>query len=1078
MVRIKGYSLLIGLACLLAFSACGGNGNGGGGTTTTRVTITLTADPASIPADGTTTSSIVAKLVNSRDATPVADGTAVTFSLETSVGGMVYPLSTTTTSGIAKTTLTAGSAVGSVTVKAVNETFSKTATVEFTEPTINNQSYSISPSADPNPIQIYGTSLISAEIRDIDGNLAADGVEVTFSSAITGVSFNNPAYTVGGVATATLTADSTPGWSAITIKAGNESDDTLNIQILDLTIPNLTLSETKIASGKSTTVTAEVRDTQGNLAMDQSPVIFTTNLLGATFTPTTSVTTGGLAQVEFKAGVGSGPATITAKVGKNHSASVDLTVGVSNVTMTATATPPSVNINETSNIKVEVRSEGTLAPDGTPVTYSTDFTGAVITSQAETTSGIASATFTAGEIAGRATIKISCGNGANAKTITLGINVVGQVASIAVSATPNPISVNASSSVRAELRDALGHPVPNGTPVKFSTSMSWATITESSDTSSGQALATFTAGQSYGNASVTVTSGTVTNNSLTIEILPPVVGSIEFVSASPLQVGVKGSGQAEVSTVIFKVRDKDGNAAPDGTLVDFDLFGPKGGEYISPVTNVTINGQATTYLQAGKVAGPVRIEASTLSDNGTPANLVDDITLTSASIGISIGAGLPSMRNFSLSIANGGLNVAGLDCYGIPAPINAYLADRYYNFAVEGTSVNFFTEGGAISPTVWTDNKGGAIATMITQGPAPLDMAPGAQYQCGQVNTCLNPCVPERSSTDVFYGPHHTYNPRDGVNTILATTIGEETFDDKNGNGIYNLGESFEDISEPFLDADDDGVYDYAEPFTDGVDVNGVAWASKVNNKYDPPTPWIDNNLVDDDLDGNAADCDAPTDCNNKWDKGEICQGELENPSLSVDCTDTKNSSGCVCFPGEKFWDKWIPGLKQGDGMWNEAEFYVDYNKNGKFDRPNGVWDAQTMIWTKIRNIFTDSNFIYQIHKVDGFGCDDPPATIAISLASTPPTNNFVFDLSDYNYNPLDNINVGFAVASGSSAFCKVLPVGYVNVDPSGVPWTHFEFSVIGTAAGSCEVDITATWNNTCIGTVTLKPFVAGTVTP
>jgi len=269
------------------------------------------------------------------------------------------------------------------------------------------------------------------------------------------------------------------------------------------------------------------------------------------------------------------------------------------------------------------------------------------------------------------------------------------------------------------------------------------------------------------------------------------------------------------------------------------------------------------------------------------------------------------LRNFSIAIANAGLNVAGIDCYGINVGITAFLADRYFNFVAPGTSVNFFTEGGTISPTARTDAQGLAVASLQTQGPAPQDVGPGAYYQCG-FNTCLHPCTPERWATDLFYGPHHTYNPRDGVNTILVTAI--------------------------------------------------------------------------------------------------------------------------------------------------EAEFYIDYNQNGRFDGPNGIWDAQIMIWTTISKLFTSSNARFSIYKVDSAGCDSPPATIDITGTGT---NNFVLDLSDENFNPLDNISL--TLASTTTTACAVSPTtAYSNADPNGQSWTHFEFTVTGKAAGPCEVDIAATWSNKC----------------
>lgn len=281
------------------------------------------------------------------------------------------------------------------------------------------------------------------------------------------------------------------------------------------------------------------------------------------------------------------------------------------------------------------------------------------------------------------------------------------------------------------------------------------------------------------------------------------------------------------------------------------------------------------------------------------------------------------MRNFSIAIANAGLNVAGIDCYGINAGITAFLADRYFNFVAPGTSVNFFTEGGTISPTARTDAQGLAVASLQTQGPAPQDVGPGAYYQCG-FNTCLHPCTPERWATDLFYGPHHTYNPRDGVNTILVTAI--------------------------------------------------------------------------------------------------------------------------------------------------EAEFYIDYNQNGRFDGPNGKWDVQIMIWTTISKLFTSSNARFSIYKVDSAGCDSPPATIDITGTGT---NNFVLDLSDENFNPLDNISL--TLASTTTTACAVSPTtAYSNADPNGQSWTHFEFTVTGKAAGPCEVDIAATWSNKCGSFKVVMPPLTG----
>ena len=237
--------------------------------------------------------------------------------------------------------------------------------------------------------------------------------------------------------------------------------------------------------------------------------------------------------------------------------------------------------------------------------------------------------FTAGTKGGTARVTIKCGN---TTVSNLTITVVGDVTSIMVYASPLTIAVYDSSNITADVRDAANNPVVDGTIVNFSTDKSSATFSKQQvETANGLVITTFTAGASYGTAKIIVDSGGIRNESRIITISPPQVGSIEFTSATPKQVGVKGSGLPEVSTVVFTVRDDHGNAAPDGTLVTFNLYGPKGGDYISPLQTSTTDAKAITHLQSGTVAGPVRIDASTAGG-----------TVSTAAIGISIGAGLPS----------------------------------------------------------------------------------------------------------------------------------------------------------------------------------------------------------------------------------------------------------------------------------------------------------------------------------------------------------------------------------------------------------------------------------------------------
>ncbi len=78
-----------------------------------------------------------------------------------------------------------------------------------------------------------------------------------------------------------------------------------------------------------------------------------------------------------------------------------------------------------------------------------------------------------------------------------------------------------------------------------------------------------------------------------------------------------------------------------------------------------------------------------------------------------------------------------------------------------------------------------------------------------------------------------TLNPRDGVVTLLAVLRGREAFDDLNGNGVFDEDtETFDDIGEPFLDVDDDGVFTLGtDPYF--ADTNEDGTQNGPNGTYD-----------------------------------------------------------------------------------------------------------------------------------------------------------------------------------------------------------------------------------------------------
>lgn len=387
-------------------------------------------------------------------------------------------------------------------------------------------------------------------------------------------------------------------------------------------------------------------------------------------------------------------------------------------------------------------------------------------------------------------------------------------ASVTVTVTPSSgLSALGTATVAASVKTSAGANVADGTSVSFAIDLtSLGSITSKATTVSGVATATFTAANVAGTVTVTVTAGNVFATKA-ITILGADVGSIQFVSASPNVIGVKGSGQQETSVVTFSVQDINGQPVSDGTNVTFTISGPKGGESLNPITASTVGGLAKTILQSGSVAGPVHIIASTV---------IKGVTISSSSTGVSIGGGLPSQTHFNLAASL--FRLAGFAYSGLNSTITAFVADRFGNYNVlTGTSISFYTEGGALDRNNVTNNQGLTTSLFRTQAPMPIDVAPDT----------TNAFAGFFESSYIVSGT--TFNPRDGWSTILATTIGEEAFTDLNGNGVYDSGEPFVDLGEPFIDSNDNGVYDAGEFYID-FDRNGA---------YTPPNgKWDGNTMI------------------------------------------------------------------------------------------------------------------------------------------------------------------------------------------------------------------------------------------
>ena len=309
------------------------------------------------------------------------------------------------------------------------------------------------------------------------------------------------------------------------------------------------------------------------------------------------------------------------------------------------------------------------------------------------------------------------------------------------------------------------------------------TITPANQTTTtGRATFTFRDGgcgavASSENLQISV-AGTTLTQSLTLPVSSPLASSIGFVSASPSNIYLRGSGLVENSNVIFQVKDANNNGLPgqavvlEPTVLVGGLTLDGGSTSVSKITDS--EGKVIVRVNSGTVPTPVRIKATL---QGSSISTVSSV--------LAVAVGLPSQLNFSL--AQGTINIEGYNRQGTENTYTVIASDRLGNPVPDGTAINFVTEGGqiqAIKQTT-TSDKGIASTTanFVTADPVPTD---------GRV-------------------------------TVVAYALGEKSFLDLNGNNTYDDGELFQDLGDIFLDRKFDNFYFSAEDqFISGTTGDGT----------------------------------------------------------------------------------------------------------------------------------------------------------------------------------------------------------------------------------------------------------------
>jgi protocatechuate 3,4-dioxygenase beta subunit len=414
--------------------------------------------------------------------------------------------------------------------------------------------------------------------------------------------------------------------------------------------------------------------------------------------------------------------------------------------------------------------------------------------------------------AGAATVSASASvNGATANG-SVGFNVSPASASITALATSigsGTLAAYGTTSVTATIGG-----VPTTTPVTVNFTSNCATTPVASGSSTMKASLTTSAQSSNGVATATYQdngcgaldhitasiAGTTVSSTTTLNVTPPVVGSIQFISATPTTIVLKGTGGGglqESSIVVFKVVDSN-NGPVAGQSVTLDLTTRTGDILLdagrAAVTKPTdASGLVQVSVQAGTNPTAVQVTATTTAG----AN-----TFFTQSSKLIISTGRPAQDRFSLSFTTH--NIEGWVHDGTTTTARVIASDRLGNPVPDGTAINFISEGAQVSPTCTT--VGGT---------------------CSVTFTSANP------------------RPTDGRVTVLAYAVGEESFVDLNGNNVYDAGEPFNDLGDAFvnanehIDASSNPVFDAGDSFipfnstnaSDCTTHQGIAGSPKAPSK-------------------------------------------------------------------------------------------------------------------------------------------------------------------------------------------------------------------------------------------------------
>ncbi len=628
---------------------------------------------------------------------------------------------------------------------------------------------------------------VTATVLSSTGS-ALPGQVVSFSTSggLGAFSVNSALTNASGVATVQLSpASPTSNGADLAVAtasvAGASTSGTIGFSVAATSPPvvgtpsmSIALSSTVVTAAAPATVIATVKDAAGSPVSGQVVKFSSVDPLG-TFNPPSA-----LSDANGQVAVKLSPATATTNGAAL--AVAQATVSGSQVTATAGFTASSSGAPAAGTPSIALTLSNSIVTTSAPVIATAvvkDGTGAAVAGQVvkfNTVDGFGTFSVSSSltDVTGAASVTLSAVSGSSGADQVVASTTVNGTALQAAQGFQLTVANAAIASFSSDFANLVPYGQANltvmvtgasvATPVNLALSSACvaagkATLTPSmATTTTGTATFTYRdAGCGASNITDSLQASIVNTSvvkSLSIGLTAPTVSSITFSSATPSTIYLKSSGLTETSNLIFRVVDTAGNGLPNQS-VTLSLLTASGGLTLDggsgPVTKLSDSlGNVSVLINSGTVPTPVSVKA-TLADG-----------ISTVSSGLSIGVGLPSELNFSLS--QGTKNIEGYDIDGTPNTYSIIASDRLSNPVPTGTAINFIAEGGQVEPSKTTTLVNGLARTSanyVSAGTRPLD---------GRV-------------------------------TVLAYALGEESFLDSNGNNVWDTGTDtqFQDLGAVFL---------------------------------------------------------------------------------------------------------------------------------------------------------------------------------------------------------------------------------------------------------------------------------------